>query len=360
MEPRNAKEEYLSRQAQRLMPHLPSAAVRLRVLDVFRADLFRGLLADAILHRLRPAAARQEGVPPAAIAILLSRFSTKAVELARQYIAAFCPSLDWLVMDVKGRASYSLQGQVQERRVEPFRHEPLGEGFATPKRLFSPNNQWFLKVVLLAGMDSRYWGGPVQSRINGVSDLARLAGKPQPSASTFWQVAEEQGWLSRESEGFVMHRVSKLLELWSYHLHNNPDRALPVASIYPGEGAEELLQRLRGAEDVVISGHYGAYALGLGIASVRTLRVYVRDLDASLQRFSLAKAPADRAVAILAQPRAADAVFKGAVAAGNGLRLADIVQIHLDVRASMARGEEQADHIYERVLAPYLRERQWL
>lgn len=361
MKPRNAKEEYLARQSQLLLPGVSPGAIRLRVLDLFRADLFKGLLADAMLHRLYPLAGRQDGEPPAAIAILLSRFSANAVGLAQKYVADFCPDLDWLVMDMGGRVSCSRRGQLSEHRVEPFRKFISDDPFdAAPRRMFSSNNQWFLKVMLLSGMESRYWGGPDQRKLASVSDLVRLADKPQPSASTFLQIAEKQEWVTRQDDGFAWHRIPQLLEEWSHHLRNNPDRAVPVASIYPGEAVEAVLQRLRGREGVVIGGHFGAHALGLGISNVRTPRIYVRDLEAGLETLALTKAPPGHAVAMLAQPKAADAVFKGAVKARENVRVADILQVYLDVRLSLARGEEQADHIYQRVLAPFFRKQQWL
>jgi hypothetical protein len=361
MKPRNEKEAYLLRQVRHLLPKVPPASVRLRVLDRFRADLFKGLLADAILPQFCPGVCDPGEAPPALIAILLSRFSGRAVDLAKSYVATARPGLGWLVMDASGRACLSWRGQVREVNVEALRsHVPGKSSDVAPRRMFSPNNQWFLKVILLAGMDPRYWGGPEMSPLSGVSDLAHLADKPQPSASTFVQIAEEQGWLARDAEGFVVHQVPQLLEQWSYHLRNSSDRAMPVASIYPGEGVEDVLLRLRGTDDVVISGHAGAHALDLGISNVMTPRIYVRDLDAGLKDFSLARVPRDRAIAILAQPRAVDAVFRGAVKVADGLPVADILQLYLDVRQSMVRGEEQAEHIYERVLAPFFRRRQWL
>jgi len=295
------------------------------------------------------------------IAILLSRFSRQAASQAGEYVAAACPDLGWMVMGEDGRACLSWQGQVREEMLEPLRLHAVDKApGVVPRQMFSPNNQWFLKVLLLAGMDARLWGGPGQANFRRVSDLARQAGKPQPSASNFLRIAEEHGWLSRAADGFAVKRIPQLLEQWSYHLQISHDPSLPVASIYPGEGVEEVVKRLRDRDDAVIGGHAGAHALGLGIANVRMPRIHVRNLDAGLKDLSLAEAPADRAVAILAQPRAADAVFKGAVKGKDGLRVADILQVYLDVRLSMARGEEQAEHIYEQVLAPFFRRRKWL
>lgn len=362
MKPRNEKEDYLLRQVRRLMPAVPAESIRLRVLDLFREDIFRGLLADAILHRLQPNALPAEEGPPAAIAILLSRFSTKAVDLARQYVKAHDPSLPWVVMDVRGRIAYSAERQVQEAKVEPLRsREDYHASSDAPRRMFSPNNQWLLKVLLLSGIGSKRWGGP-DLAVDGysLSNLSDLAGKPQSSVSLFLGLAERQGWLNRKSERLVMLRIPQLLDQWSYHLRNNPDPSIPVASIYPGEEWEAVLERLRGRGDAVIGGHAGAHLMGLGAGNVDIPHIHVRHLASGLKDLDLAEVPQDRAIAILSQPKAVDAVFRGAVIDHKGLPLADILQVYLDVRLCMARGEEQAEYIYERALAPFFRERQWL
>ena len=362
MKPRNEKEKYLLRQVQSLMPAVPAEDIRLRVLDLFREDIFKGLLAEAILHRLQPTAVPAEERPPAAIAILLSRFSTKAVDLARQYVNAHDPSLQWAVMDVTGRVALSAAGQVQEERVEPLRSRvDYRASDDAPRKMFSPNNQWLLKVLLLSGIGPKQWGGPGQS-VDGysLSDLAGIAGKPQSSVSIFIGLAERQGWLKRESGRLVMLQIPRLLDQWSYHLRNNPDPAVPVGSIYPGEEREAVLARLRGRADAVIGGHAGAHLMGLGAGNVDTPRIHVRHLASGFRDLGLAEVPHDRAIAILSQPKAVDAVFRGAVIDLHGLPLTDLLQIYLDVRLSMARGEEQADHIYERALAPFFRKRRWL
>ncbi len=362
MKPRNDKKEYLLRQVQSLMPGVPADGIQLRVLDLFREDIFRGLLADAILNRLQPHAFSAEKAPSAAIAILLSRFSDKSVDLARQYVNAHDPSLLWAVMDVSGRVAYSIAGQVQEAKVEPLRssHDYRTNSDA-PQRMFSPNNQWLLKVLLLSGIGSKHWGGPDQYVVGyGLSDLAGMAKKPQPSVSNFLGLAERQGWLRREPEGLVMLRIPQLLDQWSYHLRNNPDPYIPVGSIYPGEEWEAVLGRLRGRGDAVVGGHAGAHLMGFGAGNVDIPRIHVRNLDSGLKELDLVEVPHDRALAILSRPRAVDSVFRGAVRKSNDVSLADVLQIYLDVRFSMARGEEQAEHIYERVLAPFFRECRWL
>lgn len=362
MKPRNEKQKYLLRQARSLMPGVPADGIRLRILDLFREDIFRGLLADAILHRLQPNAGLSEEGPPAAIAILLSRFSEKAVDLARQYVNAHDPSLPWVVMDVNGRVAHSAARQIQEAKVEPLHsRQDYRVSSDAPRRMFSPNNQWLLKVLLLSGIGAKYWGGPDRPVDGcGLSDLAGRAGKPQSSVSIFLGLAERQGWLKREPERVVMLRIPRLLDQWSYHLRNNPDPSVPVASIYPGEKWEAVLERLHGQGDAVVGGHAGAHRVGLGAGNVDIPRIHVRHLSSGLRAMGLVEVPYDRAIAILSQPKAIDAVFQGAVIDPHGPQLADILQIYLDVRLSMARGEEQAESIYERALAPFFRKRQWL
>ena len=55
---------------------------------------------------------------------------------------------------------------------------------------------------------------------------------------------------------------------------------------------------------------------------------------------------------------APDSVFGGAVTA-HGLMVVDALQCYLDVSSSAARGQEQAQHIFERVLSPHFQELGW-
>jgi hypothetical protein len=63
--------------------------------------------------------------------------------------------------------------------------------------------------------------------------------------------------------------------------------------------------------------------------------------------------PADRVDVVLRAPLARESVFSGIVQA-DGLPICDVLQVWLDVSSHPARGKEQADVIYRRVIKPMI------
>jgi hypothetical protein len=99
-----------------------------------------------------------------------------------------------------------------------------------------------------------------------------------------------------------------------------------------------------------------ARALGLGHAQGVPVHIYVNAfrLDA-LKRAGLVKAePSDRVDVVLRVPSSRESVFRGAVKV-DGLPVSDVLQVWLDVSAHPARGREQADVIYRRVIKPMVK-----
>jgi hypothetical protein len=351
---------HLGEWIRRIVPGLPLRAVHFVRADVFRQEAFRGLVADCILL------ARERGGVPRIrlLAIFLRRPSRQAEALLEDYRKRFMPELGWLLLDGDGGAVWQVNG-------EPGRQDasrPSGGGLRLPAvqhasgSLFSANTQWLLKVLLLSGMDPAYWGGPNLSGRWSVGGLASAAGRPQPSVSLFLKKAEQASVIDRRSVSgeLVVRNLPALLERWAHELQGRRGQEIWARSIYPDEPAAAVLERMRGSDAVVVSGHAAAHLHGLGVASSRWPLVHVRDLAGALERFDLQIAKADEAGALaLCAPRAAEAVFGGAVER-DGLRVADLLQVWLDVRLRPDRGQEQAEHLWQQVLAPFFRSRQWL
>ena len=361
------REAYLRQCVRQLVPDIPEDAIHFECVDVFRQEAFRGLVADYILHarfdKVRP--------PVRLLAILLRRSSPQADKLLEKYRNQFMPELSWLLLDEKGGAVLKINSESERRQVQQELHALSGGNYSqisashrSAGALFSANNQWLWKVLLLSGMDSAYWNGPRLSGNVRVGDLAAAARKPQPSVSLFFQKAEQAAVIERQrgvGHGeFIVRNIPQLLEQWAYDLQGRHGLEFCVNSLYPGESADNILARMKGADDVVISGQAAAHLYGLGVSNSRSPLVYVRDLAGALRLFDLSLAkPGDAGVLTLCVPQAADAVFDGAVLR-EGLRLADILQVWLDVRLRLDRGQEQAEHLWERVLAPFFRSKRWL
>jgi hypothetical protein len=98
-----------------------------------------------------------------------------------------------------------------------------------------------------------------------------------------------------------------------------------------------------------------ARAMGLGHVQGVPLHIYVDDLQSeSLKKAGLMKAgPGDRVDVVLRRPSVRESVFRGIVSI-DGLPASDVIQIWLDVSKHPARGKEQADVIYRRVIKPMI------
>jgi hypothetical protein len=98
-----------------------------------------------------------------------------------------------------------------------------------------------------------------------------------------------------------------------------------------------------------------ADALGLGFVHGVAPFVYLERFEpAALDRIGLSlEAPGDSPDVYVRVPAARESVFRGAVRRDDVL-VSDAVQVWLDAAAYPARGAEQADLIYRRVLRPLL------
>jgi len=328
--------------------------ISVRTVGAFRSELVRGVLADFILQR------RDLGKDcRCALLIHMKQLSPSAEKLVQEYSEQHDPQLRCLVVDDAGNGYLWREGVGQRVKLPAA---PVTISKASYRRssgsLFSPNNQWLWKVLLLGGLESQYWGGPSsENTVDGISRLAEVAGKPQPSVSRFVQLAESENYLVREGRRLRVQRIPELLEQWAYFQLNEPDSALSVCSLYPGEDLDDILPRMREA-GAVLGGHAAADALHLSISNVRRGHLYVRDFDRACQELEVAECGPSEESFRLVYPKAEEAIFHAATKGVQGSAVCDVLQVYLDVYLDPARGREQADHIFEKVLAPHWDKRQ--
>lgn len=156
--------------------------VECRAMSLYRASDFRAAIGDAILRFRHERGAKRGRRSSLILAFLLRRMSHKAEGDLREYAGEYLPELQWAVLaedgsgivhvgDHEERVSGPLfQGVVQRDSFGSWAsanwagNSWMSGGWASGSRasLFSPNNQWLFKIILLSGMDPRYWGGPQQ------------------------------------------------------------------------------------------------------------------------------------------------------------------------------------------------------
>ncbi len=326
--------------------------VEVKVANIYRSKVFPALIGDVILR------ADHAGAADIMVAILIKRLNKKAVEDLERYAADYCPSLNWFLLDESGYGEACLDGQRSKLAVAAYSQDAPERDRGSHRRgnLFSPNNQWLLKVLLLPGIDSQYWGGPNDCPCN-IMELSRLSGVSQPSVSSFVMRFERAGYVKRKNgvPTVVQHR--ELLDDWFYAQKNSTRHEMPVRSMY-GDSLNALVEKIGvhyGSQQkpgVVIGYHMACHLHGIGRSSVKAAMVYahtpaskvLQDLDLVVD-----ESPSPSLWLIQKCPLY---IQRGSVLV-DGIPVCDILQCYLDVRTSRARGQEQADYILENILSPH-------
>lgn len=337
-------------------------AVEMRVLNAYRSQEFRALIGDAIL-RNRYGESERQVEKEFFLAIMLKRISPMIVKDLQDYAQRYLPSLNWLAVDEVGQGQAWFSG-VQESisLSDAFRQEVDGKVQSSPGNIFSQKNQWLFKILLLAGIDKQYWGGP--SRVPGsISELAQISGVPQPSVSSFVMKAESAGFLKRSRGGFHIIRYHELLDEWFYSVKQRRRYEVGARFLYGEEPDERFVDKMReychkaksGVDGpVLIAGHHLAcHLLKLGRSNVQFAKIYAnRPVEEMMSELDLARDESSDPQLVLAVPPIAQPVFAGHVVC-DGIPVSDVLQCYLDVRSSLARGNEQAEFILEKILMPH-------
>ncbi len=335
-------------------------AVEIAALDPARHRHLVAQLAGDILRLMR--LQREHGLEP--LMAIVSRKARPQLDRFRDYVDKHAPGMSWLAVDPSGAAHWFLDGK-HGANTSLVKAWVIPESSSSPPRRdpFAPQFQWLLKILMLAGMKKRYWGGP-QIRPKSVTELARLAGVSQPYGSMFGKVMESRGYLRRKRGELVVPDVRRVLEDWSNALQIRRGKEVSARPLYgnlfDGGEIEDLMARLRSSgARYAVGSHYAAFLHGLSRSNVRQLRLYVDiPLSRALASLDLVSANDGETPLILARPPSSPLVFD-AVVEVDQVRVVDVLQCYLDVRGSSSRGVEQAEHIFERVLAPHFQELGW-
>lgn len=329
--------------------------VECKVAHAYRSKVFPSLVGDAILR-----ARHVDPQPNLLLAFLLQKLNQKAISDVKHYAEEFYPNLNWILLDENGDGVADISGARSELSLEPYRRADGAQiGPSSGRgRLFSPSNRRLLKMLLLPGIDPRYWGGP-KERPDAVVKLAKACGLSQPKASSFVNRFEEAGYIRRLGGVLKVVRHEELLDDWYFALKHEQGDLRPVRSMY-GELLEKIISRVKARygqwnrPDVIVGSHYACHIHGIGRSSVKSAMLYVGSAGISAMKELDLVADESGSPAVWLVSRDFDAVRQGVVIA-DGLPVCDILQCYLDVRRSRARGQEQADYIAKNILLPHFR-----
>ena len=335
----------------------------------FRRAQFLGAVAHGILELLDWGKRAPECKP--LLAVWVERAKPNAAPEFEAYLRQHAPDLDWLIVDAKGWRKWKIgddQGEAGGKGREDIHGLSSLPAKSNP---FAPRNQWMLKLLLLPGLDERYWGGPSRQPAS-ISALAEAAQVAKSHAWNLVALLERSGSLRRQGDHFLFPGLRRLLEDWCAFVRLRPDKVIGAKPVHPERKPDKAVARLLarlarrplavaepGAAEVVVGGHRACHLLALGRSNIESVRLYVDGAAEALKRLDLVGTDEDPAILEIVEPKAKDSVFRGS-ARSDGLPVADVLQLYLDLRSSPARGVEQSDFLFERALEPHFRKSGWL
>jgi hypothetical protein len=347
--------------------------VELKMVSDARRDRLIPLFALAALQARKQARDVQASEPqgPAArpLAVIVSpRMSESIVDHLKELAIDLAPDVAFGAVSLEGFRYFSHPGLSElNARAEP---RPKAAAIAHSSNWFSDLNQWMLKVLLAPRVPQNLLAAP-HGEYRNVSELAKAAGVSIMSAFRFARQLRGANFLEDSGDRIRLARIGELLELWQA-ANQRPGREYAARWILGARRDDRLAaavreyvrqpvgskQRRASHELPLCLGLFAAAErLGLGFVHGASPHLYVASPDHGvLRQLGLALAeqgePAD---VIIRFARRSGSVFRGAVQV-DGVPVADVIQVWLDVQNHPARGRRQADEIRRRVLAPLFSE----
>lgn len=321
-----------------------------------RRDRLVGLLSQAILQANSLASGIRKAAP---LAIIAAPSISHAVQRALfEFHQCHVPHSAIGMVDGRGLRAFigpgleSLNGRPQFPRASTARVP------APPVNLFSDLNQWMLKV-LLAPHIHRSWLKPNAGtgvEYQNATALAKAAGVSVMSAFRLLTQLQKERFLDSSGAGIRLVRVERLLTLWQASVARSP-REWPARWVLRSREQEQLRKALEQFGDRACLGLFAAArVLGLGHVEGVPAHVYAESIEPdAIRAAGLAEVlPGQQPDVILRIPREKESVFRGAEAV-EGVWVSDPIQVWLDVSSHPARGREQADLIFRKVIKPMIR-----
>ncbi|MCI0419748.1 MAG: restriction endonuclease, partial [Acidobacteria bacterium] len=341
-----------------------------------RRDRLIPLLSQAILQAQAVARSFPEPVIPVAV-VSAPHVPDSVAGQIKDFAMRHAPEIGIGVIDSEGLCAFFGHG-LEQLSAKPSASPRMefSSGNRSSFRLFSDLNQWMLKILLSANLPESLLSAP-RGRYENASQLAQAAGVSVMSAFRLLRELSNEGFLDERLGALHLVRIEELMQQWSAASQRNA-REFPLRWIIPGRKdqltsaiksylyeVEAGIPRSEKARDgrlfkaaprVCIGLFAAAEALGFGFAKGILPHVYLERPEANaIKRLGLSAEDAERRADVYMRvPRNNVAVFRGSVSR-NGLPVSDVIQVWLDVSNHPARGKEQADYIWRRILAPSFR-----
>jgi len=331
-----------------------------------RPDRLMPLLSQAILQARAYAQASPKPALPLAI-VAAPEISPSAANNLILFLAQFAPDAAAGIVDREGFRHFIGPGLEKLNAAPPRRIYRQKLPFAESANLFSDLSQWMLKVLLAPLLPENLLHAP-RGEYRNASELAAAAEVSVMSAFRFVRQLRQEGFLDESEEPLRLVRRKELLRRWQA-AHLRAASELPLRWIVPVKNDRQLRAALHAysiqpnlKRKPVPRACLGLYAaaesLGFGFVHGVPQYFYLESLDRKvLQHMGLSPEGAQQRPDVYVRvPSFRESVFRAAVVR-QGVPVADILQVWLDVSSHPARGEAQAEEIRHRALAPLFEEK---
>jgi hypothetical protein len=340
--------------------------IELKAASEGRPDRLVPLLSQAILQVRAYAQAFPESAVPLAV-VAAPVISSSAANSLVSFLSHFAPDVAIGILDREGFRHFVGPG-LEKLNAAPARRAHR-QKLPPPESayLFSDLSQWMLKVLLAPLLPEDLLRAPRREYRNA-SELAAAAEVSAMSAFRFVRQLRQEGFLDERDGPLRLVRREELLRRWqAAHLRGAPE--LPLRWIIPRKSERPLPAALHSylvqpnvknepAPRACLGLFAAAESLGFGFVHGVPPYFYLESLEREvLSRLGLSPEGAEQRPDVYVRiPAFRESVFRAAVVR-DGVPVADILQVWLDVSSHPARGEAQAEEIRHRVLAPIFEEK---
>lgn len=340
--------------------------IECKVASEGRPDRLVPLLSQAILQARAYAQAFPEPAAPLAV-VGAPAISPSAARSLVSFLSQFAPDVAVGILDREGFRYFVGPGLEKLNAAPPRRAHRQKLPPPESAYLFSDLSQWMLKVLLAPLLSEDILRAPRREYRNA-SELAAVAEVSVMSAFRFVRQLRQEGFLDERDGPLRLVRRKELLHRWqAAHLRGSPE--LPLRWIIPVKSQRQLQAALHSyrvqpnvknepAPRACLGLFAAAESLGFGFVHGVPPYFYLESLDREvLSRMGLSPEGAEQRPDVYVRiPAFRESVFRAAVVR-DGVPVADILQVWLDVSSHPARGEAQAEEILHRVLAPIFEEK---
>jgi hypothetical protein len=324
-----------------------SLFVYVKVCSKLRLKELYGQLAVGVLEGRTQKIDGREGIP--LVLVQVPSIGEKSLHQAEDFMNSNARDVAWGIADNSGLRRLVIPAM----GVNVTRHEAMpnvGPRFQS-RNLFTDLNRWMLKILTMADVDPRYWGGP-REQIRSATHLHRVARVSIQKAHDFVNALSAEGFLRKSRTAISVNRRRELAEALIQSERTTLQERVPVRWILGEiETVDDLFENSpANHRDFALGGFCACKRLGVLHATAYRTDIHLgADLLTALRNWHLETCDERDAHLFLTPSKYWESIRRGCVVR-EGLPTADVLQAALDVATMRGRGAEQAHYILDHVL----------